>query len=802
MSSVGGLLLGGVYSALLPGSKKNSVVSERDNAAQQLAERGSYIPWIRGRARVGAVFGWVGARTLSQQKRGGKNVGGIAGGGSKVTAGAGQVYAESGWHMLCVGQAKKIRKIYQAGKPIMTTAINSTSHPSGTLIDLGEEGKFKVYWGENSQPIDALLSFYTGIASKWPYVCHIVWISKRLGPAPRWPLLEYDIETDIVGASGLDDTSTAIDAYDSGLDAAGLNPAHVLAALLFQNWPYGLGIPTADFDLDSFEAVGTLLLAEKLPCGIFAQDGKTALAVLGELMTEMGLMLAWDPYAISGEGRWKLLPIRATTAVAIPDAAVMSRPQIERSLFRKESDRTLFSFADRSYGYRPSTIAVDDDGVADYAKFHRANTIALETVQHFKWVGVVAIRRSQEESVKAARVEFEAGRNSFLLYPGLLVTIPDFPFALRITDVEYQTETTRVKVTAIQDVYSIPAVPDTLEVPETPVSAGSTTPADLQATFLEIPPHASGVTGQVLIGVLRIRGGSSVPFAIEHFSSNGTSYTEEGSDSTFQTGGEIRATYSIAEDTGSYYIAQGPRINLAGFDAAQVMDLSSDLAGWRAGKQIVLIGSELFFMKKLTAISDNIFRMDGLLRARYDTIPEAHAAGDKVFIFKRDVKPFTDSLICLPGVNLRVKPQPVGLGGAYSLAGITAISKTLTGKGLIPSRPGKPRVTAPRKGVYTYLTGEDVTFKWAWRAFDKPRSGAGLQGAGEACFQSVAEGDFEFEVRTTGGTLVRTEILSSATYTYTNADLVADLGSEDDFKARVRNVLGIWSDYVTVEFSS
>jgi len=800
MSTIGGLILGPIYGSLLPHSKKQSPVSERDNAAQQLAERGSYIPYLLGRTRLGCLFGWVGRRTLSQQRRGGKNVGGAFGGSPQQSPGAGPVYKESGWHILCVGPAKRIRKIYQAGKPIMSTEINSTSHPSGTTVDLGEEGSFRIYWGESSQGVDGYLSFdtFTGIDSRWPRVCYIVWIEKRLGPSPRWPLLEYDVEVELQTVP-LESVGQFIDEYDDELDAKGLNPAQVIAYLLFQPWPYGLGLDTADFDLDTFEDLAELFVEEKLPCGVFAQDGKSVSEVLGDLMTEMGLMIFWDPYASSGAGKWKIRAIRATDAVAIPDAAIVSRPQIERSLFRKESDRTLFSFSDRGYGYRPSTIAVDDDGVADYAKFHRANVIALETVQHFKWVGVVAIRRAQEESVKAARVEFEAARNSFLLYPSALVTIPGFPFALRITDVEYIEGSTRVRVTAIQDVYSIPAVPDTLEVPPPAVSSGAATIADLQATAFEIPPHASGVTGKSLIGVLRVRGSASVPYAIEHFSQNGTTYTEEGSDSTIMTGGVIKTGHSIAEDTPSDYIAQGPQFNAAGFDIAQALDLSSDVASWKAGKQLVLIGDELFFLKKITAIVDDVFRLDGLLRARFDTRREAHAAGDKVFIFQRTIKPFSDPLICLPGTNLRVKPQPVGLGGAYSLAAITAISKTLTGKGLIPSRPGLPRVTAPRKGVLAYKTGEDVTFKWTWRSFEHPRSGAGLQGAGEACFSSAPEGDFEVEILNTDDSPRRLETVTGHSFTYETADIAADDGGEADFKIRVRNVLGIWSDFVTVE---
>src|SRR5690606_27644871 len=143
------------------------------------------------------------------------------------------------------------------------------------------------------------------------------------------------------------------------------------------------------------------------------------------------------------------------------------------------------------------------------------------------------------------------------------------------------------------------------------------------------------------------------------------------------------------------------------------------------GRQVAVIGEEVFFLRKLTAVSGSTYRLDGLIRARYDTDRQAHAIGAKVFICKFDeILALTDPLLT-PGASLYVKAQPYAATG-LSLASVSAINKTLYGKGLVPPPPCGLRVTAPAKGVAAYRTGQDVTFAWASRLSDPPELGAGM----------------------------------------------------------------------------
>lgn len=162
----------------------------RDDKPTTLADRGSYVPLVLGRRRIGYLFGWAGNRDVKQEVTG--ETGGKGGGGSKKTYA--NVYHEDGWHILCVGPVWALHGIRQEGIVIFGDTITQNTTPSGSVIDLGKEGAFQIFWGECDQPINTMLGTGIGINSRWPHVCSIYWISKRLGTSARWGTIDYELE--------------------------------------------------------------------------------------------------------------------------------------------------------------------------------------------------------------------------------------------------------------------------------------------------------------------------------------------------------------------------------------------------------------------------------------------------------------------------------------------------------------------------------------------------------------------------------------------------------------------------------
>lgn len=155
-------------------------------------ERGTPINLLIGRERVGPIYTWYGSRSSETESAGGGK--GFGGEGTES-----EVWFEEGWHILCIGPARRLWKIIENGKTVYGTPMDPASHPSGTSVDLGTVGTFVIYWGEADQPENTELGepgklTEDGISSRWPYLCYIHWTRKRLGTTAVWPRLTYDLE--------------------------------------------------------------------------------------------------------------------------------------------------------------------------------------------------------------------------------------------------------------------------------------------------------------------------------------------------------------------------------------------------------------------------------------------------------------------------------------------------------------------------------------------------------------------------------------------------------------------------------
>jgi hypothetical protein len=355
-----------------------------------------------------------------------------------------------------------------------------------------------------------------------------------------------------------------------------------------------------------------------------------------------------------------------------------------------------------------------------------------------------------------------------------------------------------VEMDLIQDYYGSPAVNFEDDTQEN-LPGDTPTPADnAQATFFELPAELTeGNIPQVV--PLRIRDNANAFSEQIHLSPDGVTYQLSESDGFVHTGGVL--TSALVLDT-DYNLDEGPTFTVEGEDIADVVeDYSADATSWREGRQVALIGDELFFVAKVTALGGSSYRLDGLLRARYDTQRALHAIGAVVYLFPADqVLPVSDSLI-QPNVALYMKQQAMFNGAAVALGSVTAVTKTVKAKGLVPSRPAALRVVAPFMKVPGYQTGDDVSFRWAYRSTAYPGTGAGQQRTNnQAVGESPVQGRFEVKIYNSGAALVRTELVDDPEWTYTNADLASDLGGEFDFTIEVRNVNGGWkSDPVTLD---
>lgn len=176
-----------------------------DFEASNVATQGAQVPWLFGKLRVGAVVAYVSKpQTLSipvgrHSTRGGKAatvyavhslVGKFE---NKRTTTFQTMFASSAWHLLCIGPASGLTTIWENGKIIWQGDINPDNTPSGSTVQTDTKGPFIISWGEDDQPVVPEIAAATGVASAYPRVCSIFWLTYITGQTTRWPQVEYEL---------------------------------------------------------------------------------------------------------------------------------------------------------------------------------------------------------------------------------------------------------------------------------------------------------------------------------------------------------------------------------------------------------------------------------------------------------------------------------------------------------------------------------------------------------------------------------------------------------------------------------
>lgn len=898
------LLVVGIGLSLLAGYLAQKKAKKTvDDAPTILSERGSFVPMVKGRRRVGFVFAFAGNRLVRREK--------VSGTGSWASSSQRTiVFYEDAWHLLCVGPAYALHEIEENGVPIMTGTITKDSHPSGTLVDLGPNiGSFKIYWGELTQPVNnGQLATNLGVASRWAGVCYIEWIRKKLGGQTTWGNITYVIETrpqttlltasdgyipdtqdlqpdtpttaftvenfpgalppayvpgapgvgyvivnadqptrfnpdDIVrlaGTVGVDLTVASVSVFNTerrywttirfketlpaGLFPGGANKvflykarridgwngAHIIAELLFDPWPRGLALDTADWDIQSLEDLGVLIgpTGEDLRCSMIAQDGQDARAALAALLQDLGVMLPID----MSTGKLKFVPVRKPvgTLPVIPEDAILDRPEIEVLLGGRSIDRVNFTFPDEANAFRTNTIGVDDDGQAALQSFFRARQAQISSTANFITAARISERRAAEELSGGAEFKLQLGRGARALVPGEAVAAAGIEDVLRITSTSHDPLSGNVTVSFLTDFYGVP-LSEFVTNEDGTQGGGEPIEVDFSSSLLELPELLLGAGSPITVLTLAIRANNSVYSHYLHLSTDGTTYNLYGTDLSIMTGGVLVDALAADSDMEP---AVGPRFTLQGPDNSSVEDLTFDPTGWRRGRQLVVVvhpttGNVVIgFLRKISLVTGSTWRMDGVIWARYDTRLATFPVGSFVYIFQADDDgyPITDPVLA-PGATIYVKSQPVG-AGTIDLAWVTPAQLTLYGKGTVPVPVSGIRlnVGSGSAGSGTALWGstyyatagaapaDDLIVRWSYSTPQTPGSGAGEFGFGQLVADAAPEGEFFIEILTAADAVVRTATAATPTYTYTRANRLVDFGVEPaSFKVRVTQRRGGYS---------
>lgn len=850
-----------------------------------LSRRGSILPLIIGRDKVEPIVAWRGnLKAKKQVVGGGGSAGGKGGGGQSIPEQTITTYTEEVIHLIGIGPAFRLHRIFINEQNVFEGEVDSSSHPSGSTIDLGKWGSIQVWWGGADD--GAHWNAELGIPeSVFPYLFGVKWVPLELGQQRNHPSIEYDYETRpefsqlvesegwledvwegtgkefnvaqvIDGIESEDDSENPIirvngnqkkyfkpggrgllkdnsglgenlefdvvkSAYSAGpkltniyvdeeiqgatndgkvetltkVDIGGVNIAHAFCQLLFGRFPHGASFSQDLFDFASFEAWGKLMSkdGESLPMRISIRDGELIDSALGAILDDCGMLI---PYV---DGAWRFFPVR-DDAGPFPDipAALIEDPlpELTSPVNLPRVDRVVFWFNDKKRKFAKKTIPKDNDGVADLQEYRSAQEFHMRTVLDSLTGEHVAERRKIEKLSRVVPFRVNVGREAALIFPGQRFTCYDVPFLARAGRVEESFDNGSATIDAANDFYGHPVA--SVNDPDGGFTQDGNEDTDPDVIVAVGESTKSTKKKEGIVSVARVRGGEQVHTSLVYVSTeSGAGFEPVGFLYQASPGGvlldELLERKGFELEEGPTFTAQGPDISLA-------LDLTGDDAGWRAGKQFAILFDpavpgvfEVLFVKAVTNVSGDTWRLDGVIRARRGTDARAWAAGTSLVLATPDqVFEWTDPR-AVPGATLYVKVSPIGNTG-IPLDELDAIEVPIVGHSIAPPTPVNLRSEPIDTHDDVVDLNADQVLKWNLRLLDTTQ-GAGSFAAGGAYSPEKLDGHANLFIDGPDGmggwTQVRQVLgidLGTTSYTYTAADSGADFFEGLPAEIRVRLV--------------
>jgi hypothetical protein len=783
------------YFLFRPGKPKTPT----GRAQPTLAERGSFVPRLLGTQKIAPLVAWLNTSPT---------------GSSQGSTTRGPVATQQGWHILCVGPAAALHRIWEGGKLIFPkkdtteTTLTPDTHPSGTKITLKSgKGAFYIYWGEPDQPVNSILAAQSGINSRWPYLCYILWDRKQLQIMNSWPTLEYELTVKTLQDDYLSDSPAWMEG-DGNNTNDGINPAHALYELMTEPYPHGVGMPVENINLEKMEELGVLLDEEGIPVNLRTMDGKEASETIGNIMADCSLMMTQTGDLLT------VLPVRSPMEAEVwpvLPASSLCPPSIEKAVSigpRYRASAVQYTFSDRSIKFKDNVISFRDDAESLQQGAPKIQNTVLETVISRKIANRVCDRRSVEDLTSPIAVKIQTVRASRYLNAGQRLELPDGR-VIRIFSIERRSDSPLCTVEGMEDIYSPAnaAYPDD----DTPASSVDYSPEpDIVFELIELP-YALCLNKQITTMLLRERANPAIDGAQVYMTNLASVTGTEPSPKLFDFAFEYKHTYGdLAEDLSDALALSetGPLVHIlsSNVDMGDIQDLTGDdnEEDWRKGTNVAIIGDEWCFFKQLVHTSGNYYRLDGIIRGRWTTDRVSHTTGARVWIFPVDeINQLNKNIF---GATKRVAYWSIPFISDRLVEFDDVENELLNGILGVSMRPLSPVNFRSDDGQWirwnTWASGAAVTFMWSNRSRSANGFTAGTQLAGEVHSADAVymDGDLQIKiVRISDDSVRRTFKVSAGTSKqYTNAQLVSDFGGSEpaSFEVQYYQQLGTYKSPV------
>jgi hypothetical protein len=435
------------------------------------------------------------------------------------------------------------------------------------------------------------------------------------------------------------------------------------------------------------------------------------------------------------------------------DASNMAPGSFEFSRISWEDtiNTTFVNYTDRYADFTSLPVEYKDPANI----FVRKGQMAVETLdfQGFSRpepANDAAARMNKTRSSPLCRVAFSTDRSGYSLRPGSVIVVrrPDYGITeliIRVIDMNYGTlDDPAVKVVGTEDIFAVNAL--AYDPPEgsdfTPPSGQPTTLLD--QLLMEVP-HFGAPDDRPYIFTFATRAGAfDLQYQTWSDPLGGTDYVQTNTSTDFTPSGLLTAAYAI----------DGLEIDEDGFTVSSLTDQSRIVPGPAAdrddGMNLVLINNEIMAWREMVDNGDSTFTFKGVYRAVLDTVPDAHAMGDRVWFFTEGAD-LVDPDGYSGNVSVRAKLLTSNTKQVLPIGGATAMTLTTDSRSLRPLPPGKVRVNGARP--YDLVATVAGAFSASWSARNRNDDTIRAQSADSVVPETGTTYNLRF-YRVSAGTLI------------------------------------------------
>lgn len=583
-------------------------------------------------------------------------------------------------------------------------------------------------------------------------------------------------------------SNTYVAAYVSGASGTGdMNPAHIVRECLTDpDW--GMGYLDGDIDDTSFTYAANTLWTENMGMSLLWDRQIPIQDFIQEVLKHINAAL----YVDRRTGKFTLKLIRddydPDDLIELDEDSVDKVENVNRPQFGELTTSITVEFWDSANNVKGSVT------IQDIALEQMQQAAINTTLQYPGFTTQVLAQRVAERELRTLSAQLASctvytDRTAADLQVGdvFKLTWPDHEFnasVMRVTGIAYgDGKMNRIRLTAIEDSFSLPAAPSIDSPPgewvdpsEPPVAVDDH--ISFEAPYLESVQQRGQTDTDTLLSTNPALGYVMCAAKRSTASSlNARVYTDSGSG------------YG---DVGT--LDYCPTVVLA--ENIDRMDTEFAISGANSILELTL-GTWIQFGTELMAIvaidSDSIEVERGVL----DTVPVLHVAGEVGYAW--DSFSGSDPTEYVDGESINVKIAPVSGSGEVPLADIAdPDTVVMAGRMARPYPPGNVKVNGE---YFPEFAEGDVVLTWTHRDRTQ-QTGGSLVGFPEASIGPEVGTTYTVEVYDEDNTLQHTQsAISGVTYTYTQAQEVADGGAFGELRLRVFSVRDTLESYQAHEFT-